>query len=1125
MFQPPMSNLEPIDLQTLYQLLKMVDETLEGKKNLCHHLGSISCDKPEFSTYLMLLASITDGLLETLTTLENYHQKLRSHYQDLHATITKLALERVRIAVADAQEFLQKHAQFLSRNPRNGSRSSPYAMASFPSLSSTNAGTVATPSAPPPSQTRSHFRPPPAPSSLPPFPSLSQQQPIPRPPLSFLSEQTPHPDTILNYLKSLYNENPVVAQRFMELYFPGGTIVVPSPPPSSSVSSSGGLQPHPLSLTPKEPSNKQSPVSPPENGKVVDINHSPSNSLSSVKIENDYQNNYSDNQRQKQRPKQTQNRRDEDETIGPATLLASLSSHSSCSSENSTPRRSPVAHQDVAFKQNTEQIAAIAEIAEEELSQLKTQTRVSCPTPCEDDRLTHRMHYQMSQNLLLLNTTQPLNDMPRATIDSEPSNENSEDNTDNDDDDDYIVVEKRNRKQTTRKTTKSRGRDDDDDDDYVETKVSTTSKYSKRRTSGTNNNNNDILQEYDTKSNEGAHNENVVFGKDDEEQQTVASVPSLDSGAADGVEEKRNAKASSRRTQKRPANTTTESSDDVIQLAKINNIPFSSSQVPVDSITVGSFKQEAKDEEIIAKFYFAGRKMVWEWEVDRCSYQVTIQFHDVEKIQFTRLPDDRVEMRLRIRSPPKLAQVKGGMLVRRHPKLWAECADFSPNNQLSTVLEHTLVFPPNSLLNKRDGRLSTFDKLLLSDPWLSHISERHNMPEVYNGPDVVSHMDWNTIKERMLLFLRTIERYGKYSPEEIGHCFNPHRMHTFRTRLGPNENINDAPLEPAVAISLDDMLAVLRRHNEKVISKQEIQYFVQMTRLGENHQSQFIHPDKLRALLAKRQFQYMLQRMTSTKNNVSTPTASMPAANSGRYMNRFEFALSSAVTKTSATATLKSEPATDDDKPSSQAGTEALYTELTRLSLQSSGRNTTTTPNASPTPVILPMTILSSPASNKEKEWVLSDNDEMSTEIEEYTNSLNKRAESESPRHKFSSAFTSTVSAPLPVPTFSTVSIQYIKTPASRRRLTRCSLIISKAGLIQQFGPSIASLWETCNIPAPTRTPWSWIRLRKQRPHATLSVSNAVGTQQVTNTGNKRKLSDVEQSDEPPTKNTRPESS
>lgn len=265
--------------------------------------------------------------------------------------------------------------------------------------------------------------------------------------------------------------------------------------------------------------------------------------------------------------------------------------------------------------------------------------------------------------------------------------------------------------------------------------------------------------------------------------------------------------------------------------------------------------------------------------------------------------------------------------------------------------------------------------------------------------------------------------------------------------------------------------------------------------------------------------------MTSTKNNVSTPTASMPAANSGRYMNRFEFALSSAVTKTSATATLKSEPATDDDKPSSQAGTEALYTELTRLSLQSSGRNTTTTPNASPTPVILPMTILSSPASNKEKEWVLSDNDEMSTEIEEYTNSLNKRAESESPRHKFSSAFTSTVSAPLPVPTFSTVSIQYIKTPASRRRLTRCSLIISKAGLIQQFGPSIASLWETCNIPAPTRTPWSWIRLRKQRPHATLSVSNAVGTQQVTNTGNKRKLSDVEQSDEPPTKNTRPESS
>jgi hypothetical protein len=55
------------------------------------------------------------------------------------------------------------------------------------------------------------------------------------------------------------------------------------------------------------------------------------------------------------------------------------------------------------------------------------------------------------------------------------------------------------------------------------------------------------------------------------------------------------------------------------------------------------------------------------------------------------------------------------------------------------------------LVFHRDSRLSPFDKLLLSDPWLAHIAELNNMPELYKGQDIVGRFDWNSIKVRLMM--------------------------------------------------------------------------------------------------------------------------------------------------------------------------------------------------------------------------------------------------------------------------------------------------------------------------------------------------------------------------------------
>jgi len=140
------------------------------------------------------------------------------------------------------------------------------------------------------------------------------------------------------------------------------------------------------------------------------------------------------------------------------------------------------------------------------------------------------------------------------------------------------------------------------------------------------------------------------------------------------------------------------------------------------------------------------------------------------------------------------------------------------------------------ILTTRYGTISHYEKLILGDAWLGHIAKADPFfPQVGANIKLIGGQSFSQLKDKMLSFFKTIERFIELEgPLALSYCFNKNVIHKMKIRG------LEGKAEPCIALNLQDILAHIKsKGNYTVPTKEEINYFVQILKMGENGISLF----------------------------------------------------------------------------------------------------------------------------------------------------------------------------------------------------------------------------------------------------------------------------------------------
>ncbi|MBA0561556.1 hypothetical protein Golob_018372 [Gossypium lobatum] len=139
----------------------------------------------------------------------------------------------------------------------------------------------------------------------------------------------------------------------------------------------------------------------------------------------------------------------------------------------------------------------------------------------------------------------------------------------------------------------------------------------------------------------------------------------------------------------------------------------------MSSITIGSWERKSKNEsDLIAKCYFAKKKLVWEVLESGLKSKIEVQWCDISAFKATVQEGEPGTLKIELNQPP-LFYHEVDPQPRKHTQ-WRMVSDFT-GGQATTNRRHILTFPPGSL----DRPL---EKLLRSDKRL-HLLNRRDFPE------------------------------------------------------------------------------------------------------------------------------------------------------------------------------------------------------------------------------------------------------------------------------------------------------------------------------------------------------------------------------------------------------------
>lgn len=274
------------------------------------------------------------------------------------------------------------------------------------------------------------------------------------------------------------------------------------------------------------------------------------------------------------------------------------------------------------------------------------------------------------------------------------------------------------------------------------------------------------------------------------------------------------------------------------QCVDLSNIlrPFSStSTIDALELEIGNFFIDSGSYKITSKFYHTKKQFVWELKhlFSDQLLKIVIEYSDIDTLIFsTRTAlgiDNRiVQMSLTTNTPAKLFKCEHNESYK-HNKFWVKTEDFTYGCATKSLQLHRLLFTQSTLLEKQ-GILSHFEKLLLGDPYLMHISYLDgDFPAVGKDVSIIGRRSWTQILSKLESFLLLLEMQYSLLSDFINHTV----MHKFKWRQNANP-------EPAIALNIEGIFSILEaQENLDIISKDEIQYVTSVGKLGENGISMF----------------------------------------------------------------------------------------------------------------------------------------------------------------------------------------------------------------------------------------------------------------------------------------------
>lgn len=279
--------------------------------------------------------------------------------------------------------------------------------------------------------------------------------------------------------------------------------------------------------------------------------------------------------------------------------------------------------------------------------------------------------------------------------------------------------------------------------------------------------------------------------------------------------------------------------DEYIDLSSVSR-PFSTtSTLPTKELTIGNWSIHCNDYDIISKFYHSKKQFVWEFKEigNNLHKKIILNYSDIDTLSFTYAPIPNivnnnpiyyVQMILTTNSPSKLFQETDNPSYKKN-KFWTPSEDFTMGFATSSIQFHSLIFEQSQFLSKC-GQLSHFEMLLLGDPYLMHISHVDpNLPPIATDMTIVGIKTWDYLLNKFIDMLKFLTLNLRIKDSKYHNLVNTDVMHKFKFR-------NEAKTEPAISINLDGLL---NETKDIALTKEEINYFASIVKLGENGSSMF----------------------------------------------------------------------------------------------------------------------------------------------------------------------------------------------------------------------------------------------------------------------------------------------
>ncbi|KAF8018326.1 hypothetical protein BT93_H3271 [Corymbia citriodora subsp. variegata] len=147
--------------------------------------------------------------------------------------------------------------------------------------------------------------------------------------------------------------------------------------------------------------------------------------------------------------------------------------------------------------------------------------------------------------------------------------------------------------------------------------------------------------------------------------------------------------------------------------------------VPGTLIRIGSWQFASVHEaDLIVKFYFATRKLVWEVLANGLKNKMEIQWSDISAIRATIEANKPGILEIEVHQPPTFYRETDPQ--PRHHSIWISADDFT-SGQALTCRRHHVEFPP-AALDKSYVKLLNSDRRLLELSQSGFPSSRYNKP-------------------------------------------------------------------------------------------------------------------------------------------------------------------------------------------------------------------------------------------------------------------------------------------------------------------------------------------------------------------------------------------------------------